>query len=243
MNRSQIFLRKYSPLILSIVGGIGTITSTVLAIKATPKAINLIENAKKDKNDELTKVEIAKLTWKCYIPTGLSVISTIGCIFGSQYLNMKHQASLASAYAILANTYKEYTDKTKELYGEDTDLNIKKQLVSKRLDPDTIDLKNDEHLFFDYQTLRYFYSTFEKVEQAEKELNQEIAATGFASVNDFYRFLGLSELEYSKYMGWTDEGHYQEMKFEHQRVEMDDGLECWIIITEEPLIDLCQTYI
>ena len=50
-------------------------------------------------------------------------------------------------------------------------------------------------------------------------------------------------IEYSKYMGWTDEGHYQEMKFEHQRVEMDDGLECWIIITEEPLIDLCQTYI
>lgn len=243
MNKTQLFLKRNSSLILSIVSGIGVITTTALAIKATPKALELIEEQQKEKGDKLTPMEVVKTAWLPYVPTGISMFSTIACIFGSQYLNMRHQASLVSAYTVLDNAYKQYMIKAEEALGEEKALDVKTEMIKEYIDTDRIDLKNDEHLFFDYQTLKYFYSTFEQVELAEKQLNQELAATGFASVNDFYRFLGLPELEYSKYMGWTDEGHYQEMKFEHQRVEMDDGLECWIIVTEEPLIDLCQTRI
>ena len=237
MNKAQIFLKRNSSLILSIVSGIGVVTTTALAIKATPKALELIKEKQEEKGEQLTPIEVIKTAWLPYVPTGISMFGTIACIFGSQYLNMRHQASLVSAYTILDNAYKQYMLKAEEALGEEKALEVKKELIKNYIDADNIDLKHDEHLFFDYQTLRYFYSTFEKVEQAEKELNQQLAATGYASVNDFYNYLGIPGMIYSDRMGWTDEGHYQEMIFEHQRVEMDDGLECFIIITEEPLID------
>ena len=58
MNKSKISvilkdirtgLSKHSPEILTGIGITGMITTVVLAVKATPKAINLIEEKKKDK--------------------------------------------------------------------------------------------------------------------------------------------------------------------------------------------------
>ena len=236
MTKFEVFFKRHTPTILSIFSGIGVATTTILAVKATPKAVELIKLEENKKQDKLTKVEIVKTAWKCYIPTGISMLSTLTCIFGSQYLNMKHQASLISAYTVLDKAYKDYVKKTEEIYGDDAK-KIKGEVAKDVIDIDKIDLQNDQHLFFDYQTMRYFDATFDQVLEAEQRVNQELAATGYVSVNDFYRYLGLPGFEYSKNMGWTDEGHYHEMKFEHQRIEMDDGLECWIIITEEPLID------
>ena len=57
MNKSKISviskdirtgLSKHSPEILTGIGIAGMITTVVLAVKATPKAINLIEEKKKD---------------------------------------------------------------------------------------------------------------------------------------------------------------------------------------------------
>ena len=53
-------LSKHSPEILTGIGLAGMITSTVLAVKATPKALKRIEEAKEEKGEELTKVETVK---------------------------------------------------------------------------------------------------------------------------------------------------------------------------------------
>ena len=237
MNKMQILLKKHSSTILTVISSIGVITTTILAVKATPKAMKLIEEAKEEKGSYLSKTEIVKTAWKPYIPATISGISTILCIFGNSYLNKRTQASLASAYALLNNSYQEYMDKTKEIYGDEADLAVRKSIVDDHVKRDGLELYGEKKLFFDYQTMRYFESTFDNVLHAEDLLNQELAATGYVSVNDFYRFLGLSELEYSNHMGWTDNGDYHELKFEHQRVQFDDGLECWIIVMDEPLID------
>lgn len=239
MNNLQIFFKRNSSTILTILASIGVISTTALAISATPKALDLINEVKKDTNKDLTKIEIVKTAWKPYIPTIISGFSTILCIFGANYLNKRTQASLTSAYALLNNSYREYIEKNKELYGEEVDDNIKKEIANDNIDRNNIDIYHEDKLFFDYQTMIYFHSTFENVINAEKLLNQELAATGYVSIRDFYRFIGIDEnLVYSGDMGWYDFGHYQEIKFEHQRVQFDDGLECWIIVTETPLTDI-----
>ena len=65
-------LRKASPTILTCIGAVGVVATAVLAVKATPKALRLIEIAEDHRHDDdpnwtwspLTKTEIIKTTWK-----------------------------------------------------------------------------------------------------------------------------------------------------------------------------------
>ena len=65
---------KHSPEILTGIGIAGMVTTTVMAIRATPKALKLIGSAELKKANEtnipyeghnLSKTEIIKVTWKC----------------------------------------------------------------------------------------------------------------------------------------------------------------------------------
>lgn len=58
------FVSKHSPEILTGLGVASMITSTVFAVKATPKAIKLIEEEEKRQEKEVNLWEKTKLTWK-----------------------------------------------------------------------------------------------------------------------------------------------------------------------------------
>ena len=130
-------LRKASPTILTCIGAVGVVATAVLAVKATPKALRLIEIAEDHRHDDdpnwtwspLTKTEIIKTTWKCYVPAVVTGAATIICIFGANTLNRRQQASLASAYALLNRSYNDYKRKLKELYGKEAHDNIMKALA------------------------------------------------------------------------------------------------------------------
>ena len=55
---------KHSPEILTGVGIAGMITTTVLAVRATPKAMMLIDKKEYEEQRELTKLETVKAAWK-----------------------------------------------------------------------------------------------------------------------------------------------------------------------------------
>ena len=59
---------KHSPEILIGFGVAGFVTTTVLAVKATPKAIQLLDDAKKENDvDKLPPLEVVKVAWKPYM--------------------------------------------------------------------------------------------------------------------------------------------------------------------------------
>ena len=60
-------MAKHSPEILTGIGIAGMIATTVLAVKATPKALEYIDTATYEKEEPLTPVETVKACWKCYI--------------------------------------------------------------------------------------------------------------------------------------------------------------------------------
>ena len=232
MKKSQVFLRKHSSTILTVVSAAGVVTTTVLAVKATPKALELLEEAKDEKGCELTVVETVKAAWKPYIPATITGLSTIACIFGANYLNTRAQASLMSAYAVLDSSYREYVEKSKELV-EDKDINIKHEIVKSKFDED-MPLDEEKELFFDYQSMRYFQSTFSEVKEAEYKFNQNFAMSGFACLNEFYDILGLPRVEYGYQLGWStvlndDVYGHDGLSFEYEKAELGDGMECWIM--------------
>ena len=103
-NTTKVFIKKHSPEILTGIGVTGMITSTMLAVKATPKALILIEDAKDVKNNELTTLETIKVAWKPYIPAVVTGIASTACIIGASTVNYKRNAALATAYAISEKT-------------------------------------------------------------------------------------------------------------------------------------------
>ena len=100
LQSSMLFLKKNASTILTCIGSAGVIATSVMAVKATPKALALLENAETEKGEGLTKIEKIKVVGPAYIPAVLIGASTIACIFGANILNQRQQAALMSAYAL-----------------------------------------------------------------------------------------------------------------------------------------------
>lgn len=243
IGKASLFLKRNSSTILTCIGAAGVIATAVTASIATPKAIKLLEEAKEEKGEDLTKIETLAVAAPSYIPAILIGASTIACIFGANILNKHQQAALASAYALLDSSYKEYRSKLKELYGEDADRAIRSAIAKDKLNQEKLPDVDDTKLFFDYFSGRYFESTSEKVEQAEYNLRMSLVAKDYAYLNDFYNELGLKPINYVGELGWSIgacSGHDWSswIDFGHEEVTTDDGLECTIIYMHpDPIIN------
>jgi hypothetical protein len=236
----QLFFKRNASTILTCVGAVGVVATSVMAVKATPKAMQLLEAAKEEKGEELTKLEKVKTAGPAYIPTAVTGAATIACIFSAQILNKRQQAALTSAYALLNQSYKEYKDKVDELYGEEAGEKVRAEIAKDKYEETEIEVHDDKQLFFDFFSGRYFESTLEQVQWAEYEINRSVAVNGGACVNEFYDYLGLEELPEYEMLGWSDAQMYEMywhtwIEFEHEAVPIDDddetraGLECTII--------------
>lgn len=151
--------------ILSFVSAAGVVATSILAAKGATKASLLLKKAKEEKGEELTKTELIKTAAPAYIPAIAVGLSTIVCIFGTNALNQKTQASLASAYALLDSSYKEYQNKVKELYGEEADHRVKTEMAKDHLEEAEESIPEGELLFFDFNSMQYFTSTVDEVLQ------------------------------------------------------------------------------
>lgn len=232
-------MKKNASTILTCVGVTGVVATAVLTAKGATKASELIRE--KEKETELTKVEKVKVAWKPYIPAILTGAATITCIFGANVLNKRQQAALASAYALLNTSYNEYRKKVEELYGEEVDTHITKEIVKDKYTGDGTLSDDNNKLFYDEFSGRYFEASMADVLKAEYEINKQIAEWGSAYLNDFYEQVGLPTADYGDHLGWSACGLYemywnQWLNFEHETVVLDDGLECIIIsFMEEPI--------
>lgn len=242
-KNSKLYLRSHSSTILTCIGAVGVIITSVTTAKATVKAFELINEAECEKKDSLTKKETVALVGKLYIPPVLIGVSTIACIFGANVLNKKQQAMLSSAYALASTSFKEYKDKVKELYGEETHNNVVDAIAVEKVKDthvkasymcETCDLSTDDNseprLWYDEFSGRYFETTTEKVLTAEYHLNRNYALRGYSTLNEFYEFLGLEKTDYGELLGWAplDEGMCW-IEFNHRKIIMDDGLQCYIL--------------
>lgn len=224
-------LKKQSPLLLSIVGSLGVIGTAVTAVRATPKALKLIEASRKDTDINLTVIDTVKITWKCYIPSVAIGLATIGCIFGSTILSTHQLKSLASAYMLLDQTYREYKRKVNELYGEGADHEVKKELLKDMADDSDVNSHGEVLVFYEENYGKLFERTMLEVVEAEYKLNRQFALNGEASINDFLDLLGLDHVEFGNCIGWLSNSNYDFyghpwIEFKHDKVTLDDGMEC-----------------
>ena len=214
--------------ILSCVSAVGVITTAVLAAKTTRKAYFLYDELKKKKaehDEEPTVIDIVKEVGPVYIPSVLMGAATIVCIFGANVLNQQQQARLMSSYVLLNNYYKEYRKKLTELYGEEADIKIRTEMTRSNCAYHRLglDVPDEKVIFYDEISGDSITCYEREIMDAEYHLNRNFVLKGYASLNEFYSFLGLPQTRYGETVGWSSADGYYWIGFEHRLISRDDG--------------------
>ena len=238
-------IKRNSSSILTGLGVAGSLSSMVMAVKATPKALRKLDAAYRLKNNNideeetpLTRVEVIKTVWLDYLPAvGLQVV-TIGCVVGAQSINMRRQAAMISAFSISEAALREYQErmaveapaKDRKIRDEMARDKIEKNPVSSR---EVLLIGEGDQLFYESHTDRYFMSTMQKVQKAVNDLNFRILNQDYASLNEFYNAIGLKTVEIGDTTGWTPE-HPLELDYSTQMTD-DDRAAIVIDYVRKPL--------
>lgn len=235
-------LGRNSPTILTALGVAGLITTVVMAIKATPKALEALEMEKKyrssdyqdpDYNAPIEPLDAIELTWKFYVPTAIMGVATIGCIIGSNHINLRRNAALASLFSITETALKEYQAKVVETIGEKKEEKIQSEIAQDKIDKNPVEEKTvvltekGNYLCFDSFSARYFRSDVEMLRKAENVFNQHLLREGWLSINEFYYEIGLEPIELGDEMGWIAERALLELKFNSKMAK--DNEPCLVV--------------
>lgn len=226
---------KHSPEILTGLGIAGMITTTVLAVRATPKALDLIEERREElelePNERLHPVETVKATWKCYIPAAVTGATSVACLIGASSVNAKRNAALMTAYNLAATSLADYKDKVIETVGEKKEQIIRNKVAEDRINKEPVNQSaiivsgNGNTRCFDSITKRRFTSDIETIKKIVNELNRKmINGQDYISLNEFYYELGLDGSSIGDELGWNVTRGLIELDFSAQ---LDtDGTPC-----------------
>lgn len=202
-------LVKYSPEILTGIGIAGMISSTVLAVRATPKALELLEEAKNEKGEDLTTKEVIENTWKCYIPSALTCTASVACLVGASSVNYKRNAALATAYKLSEEALTIYKEKVIETLGENKEKEIREKVSQETIDRDPVTSKeviiagSGTTLCYDAISSRYFTSDMETIRKALNDVNKKLLAQDYVSLNEFYDEIDLDHTKIGDDIGWN----------------------------------------
>ena len=148
-------LKKHSPEILVIAGVVGTVTSAVMACKATTKANVIIEEAQaklgaireiaeadeQQEESKFAKEDVVKAQVLVYTKTGkdllkvygpslaLGAVSIASILAGNGILH-KRNVALTAAYTTLDKGFKSYRNRVVERFGEDLDKELRYNIKS-----------------------------------------------------------------------------------------------------------------
>ena len=235
ISNTKIWTREHSPGILLGIGVTGMITTTVLAVKATPRALDLIAFEKDElRVDKLTPVETVKATWKCYIPAAVLGTVSLSCIISANAVNSKWNAALAAAYKLSETAFSEYREKVIETIGEKKEESVKDAVAKKKVSnkpaakQEIILTGKGNTLCFDSISGRYFRSDIDKLRKVENELNKRmLQRENYISLTQFYDEIGLTSTSISDEIGWNVDNGLIDLYFSSQLA--DDGTPCLVI--------------
>lgn len=229
------FVKRHGSKMLTGVSIVGVVLTTCLATKATIKAVNIIEDIECEYNIKLNKKDIFNITWKLYIPTFISGMTTILSILSIEVLHQKQQQTLSTAYATLYTTFEKYRNEIKEKYGKEVDAQTYVNITRNRLDAlKDVDTYGKEW-FYDARSGTFYLSTFDEVSRKGEEFIESIQNRGYGLLNEYYNLIGIPEVDYGYSLGWNgfledcDPYGCYKLDFSYELVHVENGLDFWLV--------------
>lgn len=199
------FVTDNSPGILTGLAVAGTITTAILTGRAAFTA-SLHMNVVDPDCDASTK-EIAKETWRFYIPAMVSGTTTITCIIAANHIGTRRTAAVAAAFQLSEKLATEYKERVVETLGKQKEEKMRSELAAERMDKtpgaNQIIIVGSETIFLDEMSGRFFKHEVEKVRKAVNDINYKVNNDFYASLSDFYDLIGLERTTFSDDVGWN----------------------------------------
>ena len=246
-------INSNSTTILSATAVAGVIATAILAAKAAPKAkaaldeVDQINEALSHDEPERTLKDNVLITWKFYVPTVISGAATIACIVGANQIGLRRQAALLGAYTLADTAFREYKDEVIKQIGANKETKVTDEIAKRRIDENPV--RDDqviitgggEQMCYDVLSGRYFKSDIETIRQAANNINQQIVGGDmYASLNEFWAFLGLGPTTLGEEMGFNLE-HFVELVFTSHLAQ--DGQPCLAVgYSKLPIADYGKVY-
>jgi hypothetical protein len=243
LKRLEKSVKKHGPEILAGIGIGGFITTTVLAIKATPTAMENIEKKKEELDvDKLGVVDTIKATWKPYLPMVITGCGSALSVIGSVSINTRRNAALLTAYQISETMAKEYKDKVIETIGEKKAKKIEESISQDKVDKDPPTTKNiiltdkGNTLFRDSLTGQYFRHDINDLKKKALDMANDELCEGYTGVPEWLLSLGLDIPDTLMGMGWSqlDQGKAVTVDFDAV-VARNHGDEPCLVIKYDPM--------
>ena len=243
LNNAKHVMKKRSPEILTGIGIAGMISTVVLAVKATPKAMELIEEERikklnesdestpvKNSNEILTPIETIKVAWKPYIPAAITGVASVACLIGANSVHVRRNAALATAYQLSTTALADYREKVVETIGEKKESQVRDKVFKKKMGENPVNNSTiimtgkGNMLMYDSHSDRYFRSDIDKVKRAVLNLNERMINGNemYISLNDFYDEIGLKHTEVGDSIGWRIDKGKIDVRYSAQLTEDEE---------------------
>lgn len=167
LAKTKFQLKKHSPEILTTIGVVGIVSSTILACKATTKISTIIDKTKEDISTihstvedtsikEYTNEDAKKDLTIVYAQTGVKMIKlyapavmlsvfSISMLLTSHNMLRKRNVALAAAYTAVDTSFKDYRKRVISKFGDEIDKELKYGLITKKIEEISVDENGKEH--------------------------------------------------------------------------------------------------
>lgn len=231
------FTKDHFSEIMLGIGLSGFSATLIMAVKATPKAIRILnEEASLTNDGEIVypaKLQCVKLCWKVYLPTAIVGSASMACIIAAFSRNAKQKAAIATAYGLSEAAFREYRGKVIDMIGEKKEREVRDAIAKDRVDNNPASAQGiivtdkGNTLCYDSMSGRYFRSDIDKIRKIENEMNRLILSNGYISLNDLYYELGLPNIKIGDGLGWNYEHGLIDISFSAQLSE--DEVPCLVM--------------
>lgn len=202
---------KNLPTIFGVCGGISFTGAAVLSFRAGTKAGDILKELPEteDKKEEI-KMK-SKALAPIIAPPATAWLIGMGFLYLSNREYLKRLAVMSLAYTVAEKKGMDVMEKVKETFGDKKAEKIQSDISQDNVIAETPEASqiiltgHGEYLCQDGWSGRYFKSSIEAVKTAVNELNASLLRNGYASINDFYAYLGLQTVQYGDEIGWCRE--------------------------------------
>lgn len=234
VTKTSQILSDNAPTILSGIAATTTVATAIFSAQGSFKASKILASEERRreletvKPEPLTTKEKIELVWPCYVPAATTGVVSVTCIILANRIGSRRAAAMAAAYAMSRDAFAEYKDKVVEKLGERKESKLRDELAEDQIrrNPNTREIiisGPNEVMCYDSITGRYFKSNVETLRKAENDVNRQILQDMYASLSDFFSFVGLSQTPYSDEVGWNQD-HKLELQF--STVLSEDNVPC-----------------
>lgn len=219
LKSAELLIVKNSPVILTSLGCAGVLGTALLTGRATIQACTIVEEERYNRQCDISRKDVIRVTWKVFIPPAIMGATSIACIIGANSVNSSRNAALAALYSLSERALSEYKEKVKEEIGKNKELKIRDSIAQDRVtanpvgDRTVIITGNGDVLCYDALCDRYFQSSPEKIRQTVLDLNEDLRTEMWLDLNDLYYALGLKMTGLGKKVGFDMDKGYINMNY------------------------------